>query len=169
MVVVWTSITVSHLPFLLNSPFKYARGFVLCSCVCLCKRKCYLSQVWLNGHEAHNHTWQAAFQKVCVRHTFFSGSHCQKAVNLPMANKLCFVFFVWNSKDSFYTLSTPTRQRHSGAFTETFCKQSSTVPINPGWKEGTALQGCGGGFFLMINRFLHTWTLWGENIEVLEI
>lgn len=128
----------------------------VCVCVSVREKKCCLSQVWLNGHEAHNHTWQAAFQKVCIRHTFLSGSRCQKALNFPTANKLCFVFFVWNSKDSSYTLSTPTRQQHGDAFTETFCKQSSPIPINPGWKERIALQGFKGDLFLIKKKvFTH--------------
>lgn len=128
----------------------------VCVCVSVREKKCCLSQVWLNGHEAHNHTWQAAFQKVCIRHTFLSGSRCQKALNFPTANKLCFVFFVWNSKDSSYTLSTPTRQQHGDAFTETFCKQSSPIPINPGWKERIALQGFKGDLFLIKKKGFYT-------------
>lgn len=118
--------------------------------LCACKREKVLFVTNLTEWTWSTQSHMAGILPESVHSSHFPlWQSLPKGAEFPTANKLCFVFFVWNSKDSSYTLSTPTRQRYGDAFTETFCKQSSPIPINPGWKERIALQGFGGDLFLI--------------------
>lgn len=90
---------VSYYPFLLNVSFKYTRDLVVCV-----REKVFVISLaeWAGGTQSH--TAGSLPEGV----TIFWPS-LPKTPNLPTANKLCFVFFVWNSKGSFYT-PTPQRQ-----------------------------------------------------------